>query len=65
MRKRIINRVRRMLPIKMIRREQFFSRIKNRKRHHQRYNLFTYDRNHKASRFNRWQDYKRLIDRSY
>ena len=60
MRKRIRNRVKNIRPTKMLRREQFVNRIKNRKRHYQRYNAFSFlKHNPKASHFNRWQDYKR------
>lgn len=65
MKKRIINRVQRMLPHKMLRREQFSRRIKNRKRHTNRYHSFKYRHSTKASRFNRWQDYKRLNNRTF
>ena len=51
-----------MLPHKMLRREQFATRIKNKKRHNRRYNMFTYRHSTKASQFSRWQDYKRLIN---
>ncbi|MGZ6004584.1 MAG: hypothetical protein ACXWLH_00370 [Candidatus Saccharimonadales bacterium] len=65
MRKRLIKRMQGMLPNKVLRRQQFSKRIKDRKRHDNRYNLFSYRHSTKASRFNRWQDYRRMINRSY
>ena len=65
MRKRLIKKVRQILPYKMVRREQFANRIRNRKRHSRKYNMYTYKSHAKVSRFNRWQDYKRLNNRFF
>ena len=64
MKRRIINSVQRMLPNKGLRREKFSQRLKNSRRHRQRYNSYSYHAP-KASRFNRWDDYKRLTNRYY
>ena len=65
MRQRLISKMQQMLPNKMLRKEQFTKRIKNRKRHYRRYSTFSYRHSTKASRFNRWQDYRRLNQRSF
>lgn len=67
MKRRFINRINKMqamLPNKMLRRQQFSKRIKNRRRH-ERYNQYSYRPTAKHSNFNSWQDYKRMINRSY
>jgi hypothetical protein len=65
MRKKFINKMQQMLPNKVLRREQFSRRVKNSKRHERQYSAYSYRHGAKASRFNRWQEYKRLIDKSY
>lgn len=65
MRKKLISKMQQMLPNKVIRREQFSKRLRNRKRHDRQYNAFSLKHSARPSRFNRWQDYKRLSDRSY
>ena len=64
MKKRIIKSMQAILPNKMLRKQQFTKRIKDRKRH-ERYNIYSFKHGTKASRFNRWQDYRRMINRSY
>ena len=64
MRRKFFNKMQRMLPNKALRREKFSRRQKNKHRHEHGYHEYSY-RQAKASRFNRWEDYKRLIDRPY
>lgn len=65
MKKRILKQINKLMPTKMLRRQQFISRIKNRRRHQRIYNSYSYKGSPKASRFNRWQDYKRFVNRSF
>ncbi len=66
MRKKLISKMQQMLPNKVLRREQFSRRLKNRKRHDRTYKAYDYKQHAvKPSRFNSWQEYKRFNDRSY
>lgn len=68
MRKRLLkqlHKINRLMPNKLVRRQKFASKIKNRRKHERKYSQYSYDKAPKSSRFNRWNDYKRLNRRTY
>lgn len=63
MRKYLKRKLSGLLPAKNLRKQKFMRHMKNRLQHQRQYQLYRYQNRPKSNRFNRWQDYKRLVNR--